>query len=230
MLIIYFMIGLIPYVGALLVALLGFIDAILGVPCWARIRPSTEYLADGIKWWIYGAEVMVSLDTDGKIEDFSITDPAKGLVVGNSAVVTMSLIYTSTLVKPETSPWPGAYKYEYNDIASKSTTVKSCLSRTNVTVTAVGRSAAEFEMQGEWTKWHVEDKWVLHEMQQAETAPKQLVSPPARLDHAGLNRTLPLNLIVARTFRSSSAGTSSTASPSVTAATMRRTTRPSTLA
>jgi len=83
-------------------------------------------VAEGIKWWIYDATIMVDLEDEERIGiqdlDLSLVDPARGMAVNNSLVLSTTIRNTLDLAEIPNDWKAQAYWWQYDDDALKSST------------------------------------------------------------------------------------------------------------
>ncbi len=84
------------------------------------------WVAEGIKWWIYDATIMVDLEDEERIGiqdlDLSLVDPARGMAVNNSLVLSTTIRNTLDLAEIPNDWKAQAYWWQYDDDALKSST------------------------------------------------------------------------------------------------------------
>ena len=129
----------IPVAGQIIAAVIALIDALIFAICGWTGKAATEeqeghpickgisgWVAEGIKWVIYSANIMVDLEDEERLGiqdlDQGLVDPARGLAVNNSLVLSTTVKNTLDLIESPADWKARAYWWQYDDDALKSST------------------------------------------------------------------------------------------------------------
>jgi hypothetical protein len=185
----------IPIVGQIIAALIFLIDAITMFVChatdsehWYCDYGISGLITAGIKWIIYSANVMVTVEDKNRLDitefEQDFLDPDQGLSAGNSLVIDVSVENDLDLIewKDTNYDWKaGAYWWQYSDDTLASSTFDYAL------------QASEKDIHSGLDRGDISDDW-----DRSGERPFTLVASAntqTPLDDAGINRTLPLYLV-----------------------------------
>jgi hypothetical protein len=208
-------ISLIPVVGQIIAAILGAIDALILALCGVisaavgrdvRKGAAGQWLCKGlsgltaelIKWAIYSSRTLADLQDPDRLQfgrfDYDLSDPDKGLVVGNDLYLTLDLTSTLELVsllpaseaviagwKDGTALVPADWKsmsywWQFSDSNVKKSTFRYVI------------QAEETDIDGDLDLEQMSDEWQATGQAHVFVVQPTPVSDPIPLDKAGINQ------------------------------------------